>query len=79
MLLKDFFVLSKKHLDRNGMTYWQHFAFASGHGLRCLRAATYLIVHAAAPALFPHAGSRLVARLEKDFTEHRRQPKEGTQ
>lgn len=63
---------SRRHLASNKMSYWEHMGFASGHGCRCLKAAAFLIVHSVVPAWFPHAGSRLVARMKRDFTEHRR-------
>lgn len=59
------------HLRRNNMTYGEHFLFAVGHGLRCVKAAALLCVHAVLPCFFPRAGSRLVARMSRDFTEHR--------
>ena len=61
----------REHLAKNNMTYVGHFCFAAGHGVRCLRAACYLIVHAFMPCFYRHAGSRLVRRMEKDFTDHR--------
>lgn len=53
------------------MTYRQHFVFASTHGFRCILAGLYLCFHAVAPCFYRSAGSRLVKRLERDFTEHR--------
>ena len=61
-----------EHLRENKMTYREHFRFAGGHGLRCLKAAGYLVVHAIAPCWFRRAGSQLVERMERDFNEHRR-------
>lgn len=61
-----------EHLRENRMTYRQHFHFAGGHGLRCLKAAGYLLVHAVAPCFFGRAGSQLVERMERDFVDHRR-------
>ena len=60
------------HLRENKMTYIGHLRFAGGHGLRCLKAAVYLIIHAIAPCWFRRAGSQLVERMERDFTNHRR-------
>jgi len=62
---------AQKHLAANGMSYRSHFAFAFGHSLRCFKAALFLATHAVAPCFFRRAGSRLVARMSKDFTEHR--------
>lgn len=62
---------ARSHLRNNKQTYRQHFAFAAGHGLRCLRAAAYLLIHATLPMFFERAGSRLVERMEKDFVDHR--------
>lgn len=61
-----------EHLRENKMTYREHFRFAGGHGLRCLKAAGYLVVHAIAPCWFRRAGSQLVERMERDFDDHRR-------
>ena len=61
-----------EHLRENKMTYREHFRFAGGHGLRCLKAAGYLVVHAIAPCWFRRAGSQLVERMERDFIDHRR-------
>lgn len=63
----------REHLAENNMTYWQHFRFAAGHGCRCIRAACMLLLHAAAPCWFRRAGSNLVARMQRDFQQHRRQ------
>ena len=63
----------RRHLQKNGMTYISHFRFAAGHGLRCLRAAGCLVIHAIFPCWFRRAGSRLVHRMEQDFSEHRGQ------
>lgn len=71
MTVGDFLWRARSHLAQNKMTYRQHFVFAGGHGLRCLKAATYLTIHAIAPCFFERAGSRLVERMEKDFKEHR--------
>jgi hypothetical protein len=72
MIVGDFIWRAKSHLSQNRMTYRQHFVFAGGHGLRCLMAAAYLIIHAIAPCFFVRAGSLLVERMEKDFTDHRK-------
>lgn len=61
-----------EHLRENKMTYREHLRFAGGHGLRCLKAAGYLVVHAIAPCWFRRAGSQLVERMEQDFVDHRR-------
>ena len=65
-----------QHLTKNNMTYTAHFSFAAVHGARCLRAGVYLIIHACLPCFFPHAGSRLVSRLQQDFVEHRKECKD---
>jgi len=52
------------------MTYVEHLKFAFFHGLRCLKAGVLLIIHSIIPALFPKTGSKLVNKLNKDFTEH---------
>lgn len=62
---------SISHLKDNKMTYWQHFLFAFGHGIGCLRAGLCLICHSIIPAIFPTTGSSLVQELNKSFTDHR--------
>lgn len=62
---------SLKHLQDNKMTYWQHFLFAFGHGISCLRAGFCLMCHAIIPAIFPTTGSSLVQDLNKSFTDHK--------
>lgn len=59
----------KQHLSENNMSYWDHFVFAFGYGIKCIRAGFYLIVHSMLPCFFAHAGSRLVRKMEKVFTE----------
>lgn len=59
------------HLQQNHMTYYQHFIFAASHGLRCIKAGLYLICHAIWPAIFQHAGSNLVQKLNQSFTDHK--------
>mgnify|MGYP003123953887 FL=1 len=58
-----------EHLDKNNMTYWEHWKFAVGHGLICIRAGVYLCIHGFLPCFRRKAGTRLVQRLEKVFTE----------
>ena len=58
-----------EHLHKNDMTYWQHWKFAVGHGLICIRAGVYLCIHGFMPCFRRKAGTRLVHRLEKVFTE----------
>lgn len=62
---------SLKHLHDNRMTYYQHFLFAFGHGLGCLRAGICLMLHSIIPAIFPTTGSMLVQELNKSFTDHK--------
>lgn len=57
------------HLSQNNMTYCGHFKFAVGHGLTCLKAGCYLIIHGIFPCFYQHAGSELVHELEKVFTD----------
>jgi hypothetical protein len=60
----------KEHLSENKMTYGQHWVFAVGHGLGCIRAGIYLCIHGMLPCFYRHAGSKLVHILEKDFVDH---------
>ncbi len=61
---------SVEHLNQNKMNYWQHFIFACGHGVKCIKAGFFLIIHSIIPALFPKTGSNLVKKLNKSFTDH---------
>lgn len=63
---------SREHLRNNKMTYGEHFVFASYHGIRCIIAGIYLICHAIVPAIFQQAGSDLVQKLNKSFTDHKK-------
>lgn len=60
-----------EHLKENDMTYWQHWKFAVGHGIRCVKAGLYLCIHGLMPCFYRRAGSKLVKRLDQDFTEHK--------
>lgn len=60
---------SKDHLNHNNMTYSQHFNFAFGNGLVCIKAGLFLCIHSIFPCFFQKTGSRLVHRLEKIFVE----------
>ena len=61
---------SVEHLKENNMGYWEHLKFASGHGIRCIKAGVLLILHSIIPAFFPKTGSVLVNELNKSFTQH---------
>lgn len=61
---------SRQHLKNNNMGYCEHFRFAAGHGLRCIKAGLLLLCHSFIPAFFARTGSKLVRNLSKDFTEH---------
>lgn len=58
------------HLTDNNMTYYQHFIFASGHGLCCIYAGFLLLCHSIVPGFFAKTGSALVNRLNQNFVEH---------
>ena len=62
------FKKAKEHLRDNDMTYLEHFRFASGYGIQCIKAGFLLIVHSIIPAYFSTAGSNLVNKLNKVFT-----------
>jgi len=51
------------------MTYREHWMFAVSHGLGCLKAGMYLLIHGFLPCFYEKAGSKLVHKLEKDFVE----------
>tara|TARA_R110000868_G_scaffold18531_8_gene81335 strand:+ start:127 stop:348 length:222 start_codon:yes stop_codon:yes gene_type:complete len=59
-----------KHLKENSMTYCEHWRFAVGHGVRCVKAGIYLFIHGFCPCWYRKAGTKLVHKLEKEFTEH---------
>ena len=59
-----------KHLSDNSMSYGSHFMFAVGHGIRCIKAGILLVIHGFLPCFYRKAGSKLVYRLSKEFTEH---------
>jgi hypothetical protein len=59
----------KNHLKENNMTYCKHLMFAVGHGITCLNAGLYLIIHGLFPCFYERVGSELVHKLEKVFTE----------
>lgn len=61
--------IGKEHLSENSMTYCEHWRFAVGHGLGCIKAGLYLCIHGFLPCFYRHAGSKLVHKLEKVFTE----------
>ena len=58
-----------EHLSKNNMTYCNHFVFAVVHGLCCIKAGVYLCIHGFLPCFRRRAGTKLVQRLEKVFTE----------
>jgi len=62
----------KEHLKENNMTYWQHWKFAVVHGVICVQAGVYLCIHGLMPCFYRRAGSKLVKRLDKNFTEHKK-------
>ena len=57
------------HLNENKMSYLEHFRFAFFHGVECIKAGIYLCVHATFPCFYRHAGSDLVHKLDKVFTD----------
>lgn len=61
---------AKEHLKQNNMTYSEHFVFATKYSIVCIKASFFLLIHSIAPCFYAHAGSRLVRKMEKDFTEH---------
>jgi hypothetical protein len=58
------------HLIKNNMNYCQHWRFAVGHGIRCVKAGIYLCIHGFFPCWYRKAGTKLVHKLEQEFTEH---------
>jgi len=56
-----------EHLNKNNMTYCEHLTFAVGHGLSCIKAGWYLIIHGFFPCFYQKAGSNLIHSLDKAF------------
>lgn len=71
------FQKAKEHLQRNSMTYGQHFQFAAKHGCRCFVAGLYLTIHSVLPCFYRHAGSDLVHELDQVFTDWRKRKEHG--
>jgi hypothetical protein len=65
----------KKHLSENKMTYREHWKFAVSHGLICLEAGLFLIIHGFLPCFLERTGSALVRKLQKSFNNHRQEIK----
>jgi hypothetical protein len=63
---------SLEHLKQNKMTYIEHLAFAFYHGCGCIKAGFLLIIHSIIPALYPKTGSKLVTKLGRSFTQHKK-------
>ena len=59
------------HLTKNNMTYCKHFVFAVGHGLVASKL-VYIYVFMDFPCWYRGAGGKLVRRLNRDFTEHKK-------
>lgn len=56
------------HLKDNHMTYIEHMFFAMFYGFCCMFAGILLIIHSVLPCFFPTAGSNLVRKLNKRFS-----------
>jgi len=63
-----------RHPASVGETYRQHFASASGFGLRLLAAGCACLVHALLPFLLERTASRIVASLHTRMVTARSQP-----
>jgi hypothetical protein len=63
----------KKHLIENNMTYRDHWWFAISHGIICLEAGVFLIIHSFFPCFFEKAGSLLVHKLNQSFNQHKQE------
>ena len=55
------------HPHSVGESYGEHFAVASGFGLRLIAAGVACLVHACVPAWFTRTGSRAVRSLAIEF------------
>jgi uncharacterized protein DUF6356 len=60
------------HPQSVGESYGEHFAVASGFGLRLIGAGLACLVHACVPAWFTRTGSRAVSRLANELAERAR-------
>ena len=60
------------HPQSVGESYGEHFAVASGFGLRLIGAGLACLVHACVPAWFTRTGSRAVSRLAYELEERAR-------
>jgi hypothetical protein len=56
-----------RHLRKTQMGYFEHLAFAAGHGISAIVFGIGLIIHAIVPPLFDKSGRFLYLRLEEDF------------
>ena len=79
LVMQSLVKTAKNHLNRNHMSYWQHFNFAFGYGLQCIKAGLLLCYHSVFPCFFEHAGSKLVHKLEKVFTERENEFKSNSE
>ena len=70
--MKTILKKSNEHLQENKMTYSEHFFFAYSHGITCILAGLYLIIHSVVPGVLASTGSKLVTKLNKSFTDHSR-------
>jgi hypothetical protein len=62
--MKTILKKSNEHLQENKMTY--------SHGITCILAGLYLIIHSVVPGVLASTGSKLVTKLNKSFTDHSR-------
>jgi|21_taG_2_1085346.scaffolds.fasta_scaffold148727_2 hypothetical protein len=68
MLIKE----SKKHLNTNKMSYWEHFIFAFLFMIECLKMTLALIVHMFVPAFFTTYSSDKTRKNAKMIEEMER-------
>ena len=58
-----------KHLEEEGVSYWQHMKFAVRFGLVLVLVGLCVLVHAIVPFLFKHTGSGAVIAMAEVFNK----------
>jgi hypothetical protein len=63
-----------QHLEETGETYGEHFAAASGFGLKMIAGGLGCLIHAFVPFLFERTGSDTVRRLNSTLCKRADKP-----
>jgi hypothetical protein len=59
--------LFTEHPHLAGETYWQHFRFALGAGMKMMVAGVICILHGCFPFIFEHTASNIIIPLAKQL------------